>query len=159
VPFSVTVPAEVDPPWTVDGLKVIEATATGTIVSIAVAVFPFRLAVIVAEVAAVAAVAVTVKIALDWPDKIVTELGTDALRLLLARPITKPLGFATPLIRTVPFDVAAPATVEGFNVTDVRTGGLIESVAWMDDPFKVAVIVEIFTLETPTVVTENVAEV
>ena len=127
--------------------------------STAVVVFPLRLAVSVVEVEEETAAVVTVKVALDWPDNIVTEFGNEAFVLLLASPTVSPFGPATPLIMIVPVDLPAPTTTDGFKLTDARAGGLIERVACTDVPFNVAVIVEFFETGTPTVAIETVAEV
>jgi len=110
-------------------LNVTEASPTGINVSIAVFVVPPTLAVMVAEVGDVTVDEVIVKLALDCQKGIVTEFGTDALELLLWSRTIKPLGPTGPVVVTVPVEEVPPATLDGFNEIDRRSGGLIVRVA------------------------------
>jgi hypothetical protein len=71
----------------------------------------------------------TVKLALDWPNAMVTVAGTVAAGLLLDSDTTTPPAAALPLSITVPIDGFPPITLFGLRVTDARDAGPIVRVA------------------------------
>ena len=80
-------------------------------------------------VEAVTAVVDILNLAEVAPAGTVTDLGTDALLLPLARLIPiPPDGAAEPKV-TMPVEDLPPTTVDGLRVSDFRTGGLTVSVA------------------------------
>ena len=93
----------------------------------------------------------------DFPDGIVTDTGSVALLELLESFTTIPVLGAAPLKVTVPVLERLPVTLLGFNEIPDTTGALTVSVAVSVTAPNVAVIVATFWVETPTVVTLNVA--
>src|SRR2546430_124580 len=128
--LSVTVPVEdCNPPTTVDGFKLIDATvgsANGFTVSVAVLVVPPYAALIVTAVEALTALVLTVKLAVVAPAATVTLAGTRAAVVLLLESATAaPPDGAALLKVTVPVDdCVPPVTLVGFSVNeDNVTGG------------------------------------
>lgn len=70
-----------------------------------------------------------VNVALVCPDATVTDPGTLAAELPLARETTTPEEPAGPLSVAVPVEELPPVTVEGFRLSDAREGGVIVRVA------------------------------
>jgi hypothetical protein len=83
-------------------------------------------------------------------------LGTVTAVLLLDRETANPPEPALPLRVSVPVDGFPPATVDGFTLTDNSDGGTIVSVAVLEVPFRLAVIVAVVSWLTPLVVIVNV---
>ena len=156
--FRVTVPVVFEPPGTVAGARLIDASPTGTTVRTVVTGFPLRLAVIVDGVGEVTADVVTIKEALDWPDEINTEFGSEAIELLELSPMISPLGPATPLSWIVPVEEAPPTTEDGLKLTDTSAGAVIVRLACTEAPLNDAVIIAFLWTGTPTVAIVNVAE-
>lgn len=126
---------------------------------VAVALFPFTVAVIVAVTAALTAAVVTVNVADVCPAATVTVPGTIADELLDASATNKPPVGAGPLSVTVPVDDVPPATVVGFNTTDVVTGAVTVSDAFALVVNAPAEIVDVAFVATGDVETVNVAVV
>src|SRR5205085_2595399 len=111
----------------------------------------------VTAVTAVTALVAIAKVTVVAVAGTVTEAGTvAALRLLLARVTTAPpAGAAAPSV-TVPVLPTPPFTAAGFRVTPT-SGGFTVSVAVLDAPTHVAVMLACVTVVTALVVTANVA--
>ena len=84
------------------------------------------------------------KVAVDFPEGIVTETGRVAFEELLESFTTSPVLGADPLKVTVPVLERLPVTLLGFNEIPDRTGGLTVSVAVSVTAPNVAVIVATF---------------
>ena len=124
VPFSVTVPCELEPPTTEVGLRTrLETASEGVTVSEAVRV-PLEIAAErVTEVAAVTFAVVTGKVALVVPTGTVTLAGTEATAgLLLERGTVVPPAGAAIASVTVPCALLPPATVEGLTENESELG-------------------------------------
>lgn len=99
----------------------------------------------------------TLKLAVADPAATTTLDGTIAARksLLVRETATPPAG-AGPLNVTVPIEDRPPATLEGLNVTEVRTGARTRRGALTVTPLTDAEIVAQADVETGVVVTVNV---
>jgi hypothetical protein len=153
---SVNVPLTELPPVTVVGLRRIEATVIGLIVSEAVCVTLPALAVIVDTDWVVTVLVVTAKVAEDCPPGIITELGTLAVVLEDVSVTVVPAWGAAPVSDTVPVTPLPPVTGLGVRVTDASEEGLIVNVADCEAPFSFAVTVAIAVKVTPEVAKEKV---
>jgi hypothetical protein len=122
-PLSVIVPLVGVPPATVAGERVIETTEGGVTVRVAVLETLPILAVTVMSFWADTATVVAAKAPALWPGAIATVFGTVASVLLLVSVAVSPLGPAAPLRLTEPWEELPPATVDGWNVTDVNEAG------------------------------------
>ena len=81
----------------------------------------------------------TVNVTLVNPGATVTLDGTVAIEvLLLESATTEPPAGAGPLSVTVPVEELPPIVLDGFNVTEVRTGGSTVIVAVCVTPLKTA---------------------
>lgn len=157
-PFSVTKPADGEPPVTDVGVRVRDVRTGGFTVSVAVRVAEPRVAVIVAVSWALVALVVTVNAALVEPAETVTELGTITVaRLLLSLTTVPPLPEG-PVRVTVPEALVPPATALGVIVTESRVTVTIVSVALWVCPPRAAEIDAVWGLVTFTVPIANVAE-
>ena len=116
--LSVTVPVDEDPPDTLEGFKLTEIGAIGTIVSFAVWPTP-GVAETSATSDAVTVVVFTVNVALVLPAATVTVDGTMAVALSLERDTTNPPVGAGRLNVNVPVDEFPPSTDEGFSATEI----------------------------------------
>ena len=87
-----------------------------------------------AGVALATTLLVTVKVALLLPLATVTVVGTVALEESELNITTTPALGAGPLNVTVPWEVAPPLTLVGFNESVLNTAGLIVSVAVLVTP-------------------------
>ena len=155
----VTVPVAAPPPVTDAGETLTETSIGAVMERVAVALFPFTVAVIVAVTAALTAAVVTVNVADVCPAATVTVPGTIADELLDASATNKPPVGAGPLSVTVPVDDVPPATVVGFNTTDVVTGAVTVSDAFALVVNAPAEIVDVAFVATGDVETVNVAVV
>ena len=155
----VTVPVAAPPPVTDAGETLTETSVGAVMERVAVALFPFTVAVIVAVTAALTAAVVTVNVADVCPAATVTVPGTIADELLDASATNKPPVGAGPLSVTVPVDDVPPATVVGFNTTDVVTGAVTVSDAFALVVNAPAEIVDVAFDATGDVETVNVAVV
>ena len=120
---SVTVPMELVPPVTAEGLKLTEATViAATTVTFAVTMVVPVVAVTVTGVVAATVPAVTTKVWLFVPTGTTTFKGTgNAPELLLVSPTVSPPAGAGPLIVTVPVVICPVTTVEGLKLTPLTT--------------------------------------
>jgi len=157
-PFKVTVPVDIPPFQTVDGLRTSDPMIVGWTVSVAETVFA-KAAEIVAVDWEVMPCVVTVKVALVCPAAMLTVLGTTAKEPLLVKLISTPAGGAGDAKVTVPVDDVPPATVVGSSVNDEITGSVIVSTADTVLPPAVAEIVALVSPETAKVVTVKVVDV
>ena len=98
-----------------------------------------------------------VKLADNFPERIVTDFGTVTPARLHERSTTIPPGAAAPLRVTVPAVVKPPVMLDGLTLTETRTAGVIVRVVVAATTPNFAVIVETFSLETPVVLTANEA--
>jgi hypothetical protein len=157
-PVRVTVPVELFPPTTEDGVRVREESVGALIVSAVDLLTPY-VPVIVAVVLATTGVVVMVKVADRAPAAIVTLRGTCAAGvLLLIKVTTAPTVGAAPLRVTVPVELLPPTTEIGDGVTEDRDAAVTVSVAFVLVP-RVAVTMEVVVEATPNVVTVKVADV
>jgi hypothetical protein len=156
---SVTVPVLDVPPVTDVGFKATVLSTGAVIPRDADWLTPPSVAEIVDAVLAATAVVVTVNVAVVAPAATVTLAGTVADALLDASVTTKPPAGAAADNVTVPVLDAPPATVVGFNVTDVSDAAVIVRLAVCEAPDNVAVIVADAFAATAVVVTVNVAVV
>jgi hypothetical protein len=162
-PLSVTVPIDVDPPFTVAGLSATEDSATavaGFTVSKVVSVVPPYEAEMVTGVTTVTELVVTVNVALVAPAATVTLAGTAAPDALLERETTAPPLGAAPLSVTVPVDDDPPFTVAGLSATEdsaAAVAGFTVSEAVFVVPLYEAEMVTGVAAVTALVVTVNVA--
>ena len=118
VPVRVTVPLLAVSPTTVAGLKLINSSTGGLIVSVAVRDTVPRVPVIVRLLIEPTAVVFTVNVAEVFPAAMDTVAGKVAEGELLLSFTTKPLAVAGPLSVTVPVDIAPPVIVLGLRLTD-----------------------------------------
>lgn len=112
-----TVPVEVEPPTTVDGLSVRDESAAGAgafTVSAADLLTPAYVAVMFPALVALTEVVFTVKLIDEVFAGTRTELGTVAAGLALDKLTSAPPDGAGPVKLTVPIVVCPPVTVEGF---------------------------------------------
>jgi hypothetical protein len=99
----------------------------------------------------------TVNVTLVNPGATVTLDGTVAIEvLLLETATTDPPAGAGPLSVTVPVEELPPMVLDGFNVSEVRTGGSTVIVAVCVTPLKTADTVAVVAVATGLVVTLNV---
>jgi len=88
---------------------------------------------------------VTLKVAELLPAATVTEDGTVASAEVLDKVTTTPPVGAGPVRVTVPVEVVAPVTVEGFRDKPLSTGARIESTAfWLEEPFTAVIVAVTF---------------
>jgi hypothetical protein len=153
----VTVPVELFPPTTEDGVRVREESVGALIVSVVVLLTPY-VPVIVAVVLTTTGVVLMVKVAVRAPAAIVMLPGTTAADVLLCKVTIAPPAGAAPFNVAVPVEEAPPVTVCGLLVSDNNVAGLIVRVAVFGVPY-VAVITAEEVAATPLVVTEKVAVV
>ena len=158
-PFSVTVPTAVVPPTTGLGAMETPVKATGSSSNDVVTVVPLKEALKVTGVAEETPVVVTTKVACNAPPGTVTELGTEADALMLAKLTTTPPDGAARARVTVPVDAFPPTTVLGETESPVSNGVSTVSVAFAVVPPSVAERVATTVADTPTVETEKVTEV
>ncbi len=111
---------------------------------------------IVAVVEAETATVETVKVPVVDPAATVTVAGTVALVLLELKLTLTPPVAAGPVSVTVPVEGEPPCTDVGLSERLTNVGRLIVSVAVLEVPFSVAVIVEVVVVATATVVIVNV---
>jgi len=154
-PFKVTVPAEENPPVTVDGFSVSEAGTGGRMVSAAVCVDPKDPEMVAVVKAATAPVA-TVNVALVAPAGTVTLPATDAAPALLESETTAPPAGAGPFRVAVPVEGDPPVTLVGLKASAESTGGMTVNEAVCVDP-KDPEMVAVVEAATAMVATVNVA--
>jgi hypothetical protein len=104
-------------------------------------------------------VAETLKVAVVDPEGTVTEAGTVAAGLLLARATAVPEAPAGPDRVTEPVEVLPPVSNVGLSVTDSKAAGLMVRVPVLVWPLRLAEIVTGSCALTPVVVTVKVADV
>jgi hypothetical protein len=122
----VTVPTELDPPTTIEGFKVKEASAGGAgavTVSVVDLFTPAYVAVMLPIVVELTTEVFTTKFTDDVSAGTVTELGTDAAGLALAKVTVAPFAGAEPVRLTVPVADWPPVTLEGATLTAFRAAG------------------------------------
>lgn len=130
----------------------------GRTVRLAVSVTPLNEAEIVAAFEHSTGLVLTVKVALVNPGDTVMLDGTVATEvLLLESATTAPPADAGPVRVTVPVEELPPVVLDGFNVSEVRTGGSTVIVAVCVTPPNAAVITAVVADATGVVVTVNVA--
>ena len=113
-------------------------------------------AVIVAELEHSKRSVFTVNVALVNPGDTVTLDGTVATEVLLLESATAtPPAGAGPLRVTVPVDDVPPVALDGFNVSEVRTGGSTVIEAVCVTPLKTAEMIAVVADATGLVVTLN----
>jgi len=117
-PFSVSVPAEVVPPGTSDGLILMLAREAGTTVNPALTDCAPKVADMGAFICESTPAVVTVNVAVVWPEVTVTVDGTVATGLVLDNVMTTPAEAAGPFKVTVPLEGLPPGTDEGFKLID-----------------------------------------
>jgi len=160
-PFNVTVPVDICPEATIEGLKEIIVTTGGLTVRSAMSELPASVAVIFESLLKITGNVVTLKFALVEPAGTFTLTGTvaTAILLLVKVTVTPPVG-AGPVSVTVPCEVIPPATGFGFKETPPRDGGITVRVPVMFklDP-EVADTVAVIDVETGLVVAVNVCDV
>ena len=100
--FNVTVPVDIWPPVTLDGLKASAATTGGSSVMVAIDCDPLNDAVTVAEICWATAIELMLKLALSAPAATVTVGGTATSALLLVSVTGAPPAAAAELSTTVP---------------------------------------------------------
>ena len=156
LPLSVIVHVELVGGVTLVGLQVrlVRAGTGGNSVTVAVLETPFNVAVIVAVVLLVTAVVVTVNVVLD--EFALTTAGEDTVaEPLLLDTVTFVADGALPLSVIVHVEPVGGVTLVGLHVRFVSVGadGNSVTVAVLETPFNVAVIVAVVLLVTPVVVT------
>jgi len=102
------------------------------------------------------ALVVTVNVPVVAPEAIVIELGTVAFPLLLDSVTAVPTLAAGPERVTVPVEEVSPTTVVGLRASAVTVGAVIVSVAVLEAPLRLAVIVDVVFEVTAIVFTVNV---
>jgi hypothetical protein len=113
--------------------------------------------VIVAEFGQISRLVFTVNVALANPAGTVTPDRTVATEvLLLESATTAPPAGAGPLRATVPVEEFLPVTLDGFKVSEVRTGGSTVIEAVCVTPPNAAVITAVVAAATGLVLTVNV---
>jgi len=156
-PFSVTVPVDVVPPFTLAGLNdTLERTGWVT-VNVAVLVTVASSPEIVTETEVATGTVVIANVAFVAPARTVTLVGTVAAALLSESVTTVPPTGAAPLSFTVPVDETPPRTLVGVTDTEESAGGLIVRFVVLDPVAIVAVIVTGVEAATGVVVTVKVA--
>jgi len=154
-----TVPVELVPPVTVDGLTVMVTWLAAFTVKLAEVEAPLRVAVMLPVWLVETVFVVTVKVALVAPAATVTVAGTVAAVRPEVRLTESPPVGAAPVRVTVPVELVPPVTEVGFKLTVESTGALTVRVAVAETLFAVAVIVAVWFDPTATVVAVNVADV
>jgi len=157
-PESVTVPVDVLPPVTVEGLSVILCSVAGVIVRVVVTGVPVRVAEMVAEVLAFTDKVVMLKFAEVFPAGTVTVDGGVAFALLDANFTTIPAVGAAPLSVTVPVEGVPPVTEVGETATLTKAGGVTVRVPVFETVPNVPVRVAFAVVETGVVETVKLAE-
>jgi len=157
-PLRVTVPADAVPPITVVGATVRLTNAGGLIVRVAVFIEEPRVPVMDAATELATADVDTVNVAEVVPAPMVTEEGSVALELLDDRLTTIPLEPAGAFMVAVPTDETPPVTIAGETVRLTRAGGLMVSVADLEDVPTLPVIVAETELDVTAVEIKNVVE-
>jgi hypothetical protein len=158
-PVNVTVPVELFPPTTDDGLRVIEDRVGGLTVRLALRVMPY-VPEIATEVLVRTADVETVKVAVVDPAETATLTGTRATAVLLLSSATTapPLGAAAVRV-TVPVELLPPTNDDGLSPREeIKRGAATVIVAVRLTP-KVPVMTDDVSAATELVVTMNVAEV
>lgn len=143
-PFKTTVPVELAPPKTIDGVT--DTIANIGVVSVRLVVWdwPFKLPVIVAAVCLLIPTVTMVNVAKFCPAVTVTVVGTITAGLLLEREITVPPNPAGPLRIMVPIEEFPPTTEAGFRVTDDSFAGVIVKVADLEVvPLSAVIVVDV----------------
>jgi hypothetical protein len=155
-PVSVTVPVELLPPITVDGVLVNVDRAAGFTVRVALLVTP-NVPEITTGVLVATVVVVIVKVAVLAPAATVMFGGRLATaELLLESVTTAPAGGAKPVNVTVPVDLAPPTSVAGASVTVERAAGLTLNAVVNVLPYVAEMLTEVAPA-TPLVVMAKVA--
>jgi len=152
-----TVPVELLPPLTLDGLSVTDRSAGGLTVTVACSETPLRLPVIVTPTCAATAVVLIVKVAEDLPAGMVTVAGTVAAFEPLESFTTSPPEGAGPLSVAVPVEGVPPVTVAGLREIEVNAGGSTVRVAFCVTPLRLPDTVATTCDATATVVALKVA--
>jgi hypothetical protein len=122
----ITVPTELDPPMTVVGFKVKDASAAGVgavTVSVVDLFTPAYVAVMLPTVVEPTIEVFTAKFVDNALAGTVTELGTDAAGLALAKVTIAPFAGAAPVRLTVPVADWPPVTLEGVTLTAFKAAG------------------------------------
>jgi len=153
----VTVPVADAPPTTDVGDTETLESPGGFIDRVAVWVLPLNVAEIVDVVLAVTDFVVTGNVAEEYPAATVTDAGTPPTPVAERATTDPPVGAAVVRV-TVPVEEAPPITEIGDKVTLATPGAVIVSVAVLEAPLKVAVIVDVVDVDTELVATLNVAE-
>ncbi len=134
-PFSVTVPVELLPPTTLEGIRERDDSEARFTVRFEDRVTPPYEPEIFTAVELDTGVVVIVKVALVLPPGTVTVTGTAATDVLpLDNDTTAPPVGAGPLRVTVPVEVFPPATADGFTVNEVRTGRMSKRIPFEIPP-------------------------
>ena len=129
-PLSVTVPVDICPEATIEGLKDTIVTTGGLTIRSAISVLPpASIAVILESLLKITGNVVTLNVALLEPAATFTFAWTvaTAVLLLIRLTVTPPAG-AGPVRLTVPCEVMPPATGLGFRLRFPRDGGMTVSV-------------------------------
>lgn len=156
-PVRYTVPSELAPPVTVDGLRVTAVTVGGAIVKVPDTPLPWNDAVTVTAVDAATGDVPTENVAVVAPAATVTLVGTVALAAFPERVTTVPPAGAAVRRVTVPVVEVPPTTRVGESVTVEIGEALTVSVPVADVDPLLAVIVAVVAEATVDVVTENAA--
>ena len=149
---SVTVPVEVCPPVTVEGLRLMDSGPIGRTMSEVLTDPPLRVAVMFPVAVEVTAWVLTVKVAVVFPANTVTVAGTVAAEKELLRATTVLTG-AVLLRVTVPVAVRVPITVEGLMLIEAGAKDCTTRVRLVARPLAVAVMVMFLVELTAWVVT------
>lgn len=130
VPVKATVPVEVAPETTVEGLNVTDEGTAARTERTAVLVTLLKSAEIVDDALAPTGMLVTVNVAVVAPAATVTDAGTVAAAVFeLVRVTADPPVGAGPFRVTVPAEDTPPTTVAGTSATEEGAGALTVSVA------------------------------
>ena len=122
----ITVPTELDPPTTVVGFNVKDARAAGAgavTVSVVDLFMPAYVAVMLPTVVELTTEVFTAKFADDALAGTVTELGTDAAGLALAKVTMAPFAGAAPVRLTVPVADWPPVMLDGVTLNAFKAAG------------------------------------
>jgi len=157
-PLSTTVPVDICPETTVEGLNESMVTTGARTVSVEdVEVVLGSVAVMLTFAFALTGSVVMLNVPLLAPPAILKLTATVAAEvLLLIRPTVSPPGGAGPVRTRLPIDPVPPVTEAGLSVSDMIAAGFTCSVAVCILAPSEAVIVTFVAVATPTVVAVNV---
>ena len=155
--LRVTVPVDVPPPTTVEGLTVSVDIVGEVIVISPPTVDPVIVAFTFTRVEPVTGFVVELKLACAKPSGTKTECGTTSAEELELRVIVIPPVGAEPVNFTVPVVGFPPATIVGLKLNEASFGGTTVSFALAELDPRVASIAKVVWEVTGEVSTENVA--